>query len=250
MIENTPVLEVRDLSKSFGGVQATRSVSFSIEPGTIHAVIGPNGAGKTTLIAQLFGEIAPDAGSVFFEGRDITDLPIDRRAAIGMARSFQITTLAQDMTALEHMLLSLMPLRGSGYRFFAPVRRDAGLIRDARSLLDRYGLAQRANLPVAELSHGEHRQLELVLALAGDPRLLLLDEPMAGLGPGEGKVFIERLRELKGSRAILLVEHDMGAVFELADIVTVLVDGSVAAEGSPTAIRSDPKVRALYLGEE
>lgn len=245
-----PVLEVRGLSKSFGGVQATRDVSLAIAPGTIHAVIGPNGAGKTTLIGQLFGDIVPDSGEIVFNGRDITQAPTYRRTGIGMARSFQITTLAQDMTAFEHVVLSLLAAEGSAFRFFAPVRQDPALAEPAGALLERCGLSERADLPVAALSHGEHRQLELALALAADPEMLLLDEPMAGLGPGEGHAFIDRLKRLKSGPAILLVEHDMGAVFELADVVTVLVDGAVAAEGSPQAIKADARVRALYLGED
>ena len=244
-----PVLEVRDLSKSFGGVRATQNVSFAVAPGTIHAVIGPNGAGKTTLIAQLFGDLEPDAGAILFDGHNVTNLPSHRRTGIGMARSFQITTLAQDMTALEHMMLSLMATHGSAFRLFAPIMRDRALVDEAEAALDRHGLSGRENLPVAELSHGEHRQLELALALAADPQLLLLDEPMAGLGPGEGAAFIKRLKEVKSDRAVLLVEHDMGAVFELADVITVLVNGAIAAEGPPQAIRANDRVRALYLGD-
>lgn len=246
----TPVLEVRELTKSFGGVRATRNVSFHVLPGQVHAVIGPNGAGKTTLMAQIFGELPSDGGQVLFEGRDLAGLAPERRARLGMARSFQITTLAPELTAREHVVLSLAALQGHAFRFFAPVMQDRGLTEAADRLLAVHRLAERVAVPVSELSHGEQRVLEQVTALATEPRLLLLDEPMAGLGPGEGQAFIETLAALKGRLAMLLVEHDMGAVFALADWITVLVEGAVAAQGTPEEIRGDPEVRQVYLQED
>lgn len=247
---SAPVLEARGLTKSFGGVRATREVSFAIAPGTVHAIIGPNGAGKTTLIAQLFGELASDAGRVVFEGRDITHLPPHRRARAGLSRSFQTTTLAPDMTVADHIALRLLAERGHAFRFVKATARDEALLAQTADVLAAHGLAERAHVPVADLSHGEQRALELALAIAVAPKLLLLDEPMAGLGPGEGHAFIDRLSALKGRFAILLVEHDMGAVFELADTITVLVEGAVAAAGTPAEIRADPHVKRIYLGEE
>ena len=246
----TPVLEVRELTKSFGGVRATRNVSFHVLPGQVHAVIGPNGAGKTTLMAQIFGELPSDGGQVLFEGRDLAGLAPERRARLGMARSFQITTLAPELTAREHVVLSLAALQGHAFRFFAPVMQDRGLTAAADRLLAAHRLAERVAVPVSDLSHGEQRVLEQVTALATEPRLLLLDEPMAGLGPGEGQAFIETLAALKGRLAMLLVEHDMGAVFALADWITVLVEGAVAAQGTPEEIRGDPEVRQVYLQED
>ena len=246
----TPVLEVRELAKSFGGVRATRNVSFHVLPGQVHAIIGPNGAGKTTLMAQIFGELQSDAGQVLFEGRDLAGLAPERRARLGMARSFQITTLAPELTAREHVMLSLAALQGHAFRFFAPVMADRLLTEEADRLLAAHRLAERAAVPVSDLSHGEQRVLEQVTALAMEPRLLLLDEPMAGLGPGEGQAFIETLAALKGRLAILLVEHDMDAVFALADWITVLVEGAVAAQGRPEDIRGDPEVRRVYLQED
>jgi len=246
----TPVLEARGLDKRFGGVHATRSVSFAVAPGALHAIIGPNGAGKTTLIAQLFGELKSDAGTVLFEGRPIDGLPPHRRARRGLSRSFQITTLAQELSVREHILLRLLAERGHAFRFVRPVAGDRALQEGADRVLAEHDLQAVADTPVSDLSHGEQRVLELAIAVAVPPRLLLLDEPMAGLGPGEGHAFIRRLSALKGRFAILLVEHDMGAVFELAERITVLVEGAVAADGPPEAIRADAHVRAVYLGEE
>lgn len=245
----TVVLEADRLSKSFGGVKATREVSFAVAAGTVHAIIGPNGAGKTTLIAQLFGELAPDAGRVVFCGRDITNMPPQRRARLGLSRSFQITTLAGELTVHEHVVLRLLAERGHGFRFLRPVAAEHVIEDEADAILAEHGLWARAHSLVSDLSHGEQRTLELALAIAVPPRLVLLDEPMAGLGAGEGHAFIDRLTGLKGRFAILLVEHDMSAVFELADIITVLVEGRVAAEGPPDAIRADETVRRVYLGE-
>ncbi|MDZ5697872.1 ABC transporter ATP-binding protein [Chelativorans sp. M5D2P16] len=244
-----PVLEVRGLSKRFGGLVATDMVDLTVEPGEIHALIGPNGAGKTTLIAQLFGELRPDAGEIALQGRPINGLPTHARVSRGLARSFQVTCLLPDYTVLENVLVALQVSEGHSFRFFRNVHRDAGLVDRSVDLLSEAGLANRAEVPVANLSHGERKQLELVVALSTKPRLLLLDEPMAGLGHAESRQMIEVLGGLKGRTSILLVEHDMDAVFALADRISVLVYGRIIATGNPEEIRNNPDVRAAYLGE-
>jgi branched-chain amino acid transport system ATP-binding protein len=243
------LLEVQDLTKRFGGVIASDRISLALERGELHAIIGPNGAGKTTLIGQLTGEIAPDAGSVRFDGQDIIALPIYRRSAIGLARSFQITSLFLDFTALDNVALAVQAHAGHSFRFWRNTRDDAGLREPARAALANAGLGERADVPAADLSHGERRQLEIAMALATKPRMLLLDEPMAGMGPEESVRLIEILRRLKGGLTILLIEHDMDAVFALADRISVLVYGRIIASGDPAAIRMNPVVRQAYLGE-
>jgi branched-chain amino acid transport system ATP-binding protein len=243
------LLEVEDLTKRFGGVVASDRISLALNHGELHAIIGPNGAGKTTLIGQLTGEIAPDAGSVRFDGRDITALPVYRRSAIGLARSFQITSLFVDFTALDNVALAVQAHAGHSFRFWRNARVDAALREPARAALASVGLAERADAAAADLSHGERRQLEIAMALATKPRMLLLDEPMAGMGPEESVRLIENLRRLKGGVTILLIEHDMDAVFALADRISVLVYGRIIASGDPAAIRADPVVRQAYLGE-
>jgi branched-chain amino acid transport system ATP-binding protein len=243
------LLEVEDLTKRFGGVVASDRISLVLNHGELHAIIGPNGAGKTTLIGQLTGEIAPDAGSVRFDGRDITALPVYRRSAIGLARSFQITSLFVDFTALDNVALAVQAHAGHSFRFWRNARVDAALREPARAALASVGLAERADAAAADLSHGERRQLEIAMALATKPRMLLLDEPMAGMGPEESVRLIENLRRLKGGVTILLIEHDMDAVFALADRISVLVYGRIIASGDPAAIRADPVVRQAYLGE-
>ncbi|EWY36646.1 branched-chain amino acid ABC transporter substrate-binding protein [Skermanella stibiiresistens SB22] len=244
------MLETRDLYKRFGGLVATNHVSLSIEAGELHAIIGPNGAGKTTLIAQLAGELRPDGGAVLFDGRDVTALPVQHRAAAGLARSFQITSVFPPFTALANVALAVQAHAGHSFRFWRDAARDGRLTGPARQALDLVGLGPRADVPAELLSHGERRQLEIAMALATGPRMLLLDEPMAGMGPAEGAGMVELLRKLKGHYTILLVEHDMDAVFALADWITVLVNGAVIATGTPDEIRSDPEVRRAYLGEE
>ena len=246
----TAILSIVGLEKRFGGVTATDSLTLDILPGEIHAIIGPNGAGKTTLIGQLSGEIAPDAGRIRFRGQDITALPVEKRALMGLARSFQITSVLQDFTALENVLLAVQAQDGHSFRFWKPALSEATLRDAARAALEQVGLGDRADVPAAALAHGEQRQLELAMALAGKPALLLLDEPMAGMGPEESARMTELLAGLKGSVTILLVEHDMDAVFRLADRITVLVYGSVLATGTPDAIRADTAVRAAYLGSD
>ncbi len=243
------LLEVEGLTKRFGGVVASDGISLQLKAGDLHAIIGPNGAGKTTLIGQLTGEIAPDAGSVRFDGRDITALPVYRRSAIGLARSFQITSLFADFTALDNVALAVQAHAGHSFRFWRNARSDSELREPARAALAGVGLTERAHMLVADLSHGERRQLEIAMALATKPRMLLLDEPMAGMGPEESARLIAILRKLKGDMTILLIEHDMDAVFALADRISVLVYGRIIASGDPAAIRIDPIVRRAYLGE-
>jgi branched-chain amino acid transport system ATP-binding protein len=244
------MLQIRDLTKRFGGVLACDCISLDVPAGELHAVIGPNGAGKSTLIGQLAGEISPDAGQIFFDGRDITRLPMHRRSTLGLARTFQITSLFHDFTVLDNVALAVQAHAGHSFRFWRPARREVELRRPARAALARVGLESRADAICAILSHGEHRQLEIALALATAPRMLLLDEPMAGMGPEESARMIALLGELKREQTILLIEHDMDAVFRLADRITVLVDGRVIASGAPDDVRADAEVRRAYLGEQ
>jgi branched-chain amino acid transport system ATP-binding protein len=249
MTGNTAILEVTGLTKRFGGLVATDSLSLAIAAGEVHAVIGPNGAGKTTLIAQLSGELWPDAGSIRFDGRDITRLPVHQRSLRGLARSYQITQLLPEFTALENVMLAVQAHVGHSFKLWRPVRDEAALTEPARDALQQVGLAARADTLAEELAHGEHRQLELAMALATRPKLLLLDEPLAGMGALESEEMIALLAKLKGRYSMVLVEHDMDAVFALADRVTVLVYGRAIACGSPDAIRDNPEVRAAYLGD-
>jgi len=244
------LLHIEDLSKRFGGVTASENVSLAVPAGELHAIIGPNGAGKTTLIGQLTGEIMPDAGIIRFAGSDITALPTYQRSGLGLARSFQITSLFLDMSVLDNVALAVQAHEGHSFRFWRAARKEESLRAPARAALARSGLAARADVPVADLSHGEHRQLEIAMALATKPRMLLLDEPMAGMGPEESARLVKLLRELKKEYTILLVEHDMEAVFALADRISVLVYGRLIATGKPDEIRVNPEVRKAYLGEQ
>ena len=244
------LLRVDNLAKRFGGIVATDDLNFGVAEGELHAVIGPNGAGKTTLIAQLSGQLPSDSGRIHFEGRDITAVPMYARSALGLARSFQITSLFLDLSVLDNVALAVQAHAGHSFHFWRDARREAELRDPARAALVRVGLGARADLPASALSHGEHRQLELAMALASSPRMLLLDEPMAGLGPEELARMVTTLRELKKELTILLVEHDMEAVFALADRITVLVYGRVIATGKPEDIRSNAQVRDAYLGEQ
>jgi branched-chain amino acid transport system ATP-binding protein len=245
-----PLLQIDGLSKRFGGVVASDAITLDIPTGEFHAIIGPNGAGKTTLIGLLAGEIPPQGGSIRFDGRDITGLPAYRRNQIGLARSFQITSLFPDFTALDNVALAVQAHSGHSFRFWKNARRDAALREPARAALAGVGLAARADMRVDKLSHGEQRQLEIAMALATKPRMLLLDEPMAGMGAEESARMVEMLHKLKGGITILLIEHDMETVFALADRVTVLVYGRVIASGDPASIRADAAVREAYLGEQ
>jgi len=244
-----PVLSVRGLVKRFGGLTATDHFSIDVLPGELHALIGPNGAGKTTLIGQLIGELRPDEGQVVFLGEDITRLPVAARVRRGLARSFQIVQLLDDDTALANVALAVQARAGHSFRFWRAAGRDQALLAPARALLDQVGLA-RHDTRVADLSHGERKVLELAVALAARPQLLLLDEPMAGLGASESIRMTQTLRALKGDFAILLVEHDMEAVFALADRITVLVYGRAIATGTAEQIRADPAVQEAYLSED
>ncbi|GAB6052153.1 ABC transporter ATP-binding protein [Magnetospira thiophila] len=243
------ILEVLGLTKCFGAVTASDGLTFSVKRGQIHALIGPNGAGKTTTIGQLTGEIRPDSGRVRFEGRDITRLPTHKRAQRGLQRSYQITSLFPEFTALDNVALAIQAQQGHSFQFWQPAREDPRLRAPARLTLKRLGMEAQADLRVTELAHGEQRQLELAMALATAPTLLLLDEPMAGMGQGESRRMMEILRPLKGDITILLVEHDMDVVFALADVVTVLVKGAVLMTGTPDQVRADPEVRRAYLGD-
>jgi len=245
-----PLLEVRDLCKSFGALRASDAIRFDVRPGETHAVIGPNGAGKTTFIGQLAGNLRPDSGRITFAGADITALPAPRRARMGLARSFQITSVFPEFTALENVALAVQAQAGHSFRFWRPARTDTSLTKPAMQVLEEVGLGPRAGVSAANLSHGEHRQLEVAMALATRPRLLLLDEPMAGMGIEESQRMIALLTSLKRKQTIILVEHDMDAVFRLADRISVLVYGRVIATGAPDEIRSSPEVRAAYLGED
>jgi len=245
-----PLLQIDGLTKRFGGVIAADTITLDIAAGEFHAIIGPNGAGKTTLTGLLTGEIRPDGGRVRFEDGDITELSVDRRSHLGLARSFQITSLFRDFTALDNVALAVQAHAGHSFRFWQDARSDARLRAPAQAALDRVGLGARADMRVDALSHGEHRQLEIAMALATRPRLLLLDEPMAGMGPDESARMVALLRELKGNITVVLIEHDMEAVFALADRITVLVYGRVIASGEPAAIRADAAVREAYLGEQ
>jgi branched-chain amino acid transport system ATP-binding protein len=244
-----PLLKVERLAKRFGGIIASDDLNLDVAAGELHAVIGPNGAGKTTLIAQLSGQVTPDAGRIRFADNDITALPMYRRSQLGLARSFQITSSFLDLSAIDNVALAAQAHAGHSFRFWRNARLETELREAARAALDRVGLSSRAELPASALSHGEHRQLELAMALAGRPRMLLLDEPMAGLGPEESARMVAMLRAVKGELTILLVEHDMEAVFALADRITVLVYGRGIASGTPAAIRANEEVRQAYLGE-
>jgi branched-chain amino acid transport system ATP-binding protein len=245
-----PLLQIENLAKRFGGIVATDDLTLDIAEGELHAVIGPNGAGKTTLIAQLSGQLTPDSGNIRFAGNDMTALPMYRRSALGLARSFQITSLFLDLSVLDNVALAVQAHAGHSFRFWRNARAEWSLREPARAALARVGLADRAERRASALSHGEHRLLELAMALAGEPRMLLLDEPMAGLGPEESARMVAMLRALKSEFTILLVEHDMEAVFALADRITVLVYGRVIASGAPETIRGNKDVRDAYLGEQ
>jgi branched-chain amino acid transport system ATP-binding protein len=250
MTARAPLLRIEGLSKRFGGLTVTDDVWLDVLPGEIHAVIGPNGAGKTTLINEVSGALAPDAGRVLFDGLDITRLSMPRRVRAGLARTFQVTCVLPGFSALENVALAAQARDGSSFRFLRPAAGEARLNAAAREALEAVGLAGRAAVPAGALAHGEKRQLELAIALATRPRLLLLDEPLAGAGPEETERLIALLDRLRSDYAILLVEHDMRAVFALADRISVLVYGRVVATGAPPEIRANPAVRAAYLGED
>ena len=243
------MLEVRGLVKNFGALRATDGIDFDVAEGETHAVIGPNGAGKTTFISQLAGNLHPDAGSVRFAGEDITRLPAQKRARKGLARSFQITSIYPEFSVLDNVALAVQAHSGRT-GFWRPARGDPALTAPAERVLEEVGLQSRKGVLAANLSHGEQRQLEVAMALATEPRLLLLDEPMAGMGIEESQRMIALLSRLKKSKTIILVEHDMDAVFRLADRISVLVYGKVIATDVPEKIKLNAEVRRAYLGEE
>jgi branched-chain amino acid transport system ATP-binding protein len=245
-----PVLRIEGLQKSFGALRATDNVTLDVVPGELHAIIGPNGAGKTTLISQISGLLAPDAGHIWFAGTDVTRMPVHARAALGVARSFQITSILPGFSALENVALAVQARKGTSFRFLGHAAAERELNEPAQAALDETGLATRAHVMAAHLSHGERRALELAIALAMEPKLLLLDEPMAGTSHEETERLIALLRRLKGRFPIVLVEHDMTAVFALADRISVLIYGRVLASGPPGVVRADPEVVTAYLGEE
>ena len=245
----TPVLRLLDVSKSFGALRVAERLGLEVLAGETHAIIGPNGAGKTSLINQISGALAPDAGRILFEDRDVTHLSMPARAHLGLARAFQITQVLQRFSALENVALAAQAQAGSSFRFWRPAAAEVPLNRAAMQSLAMVELAPRAHTPAGALSHGEKRRLEIAIALAQAPKLLLLDEPMAGAGVEETRGLIGMLKGLKGRFSILLVEHDIEAVFALADRVSVLVDGRIIAAGEPQAVRANAAVRAAYLGE-
>jgi branched-chain amino acid transport system ATP-binding protein len=244
------LLRVENLVRRFGGIVATDHVSLEVARGELHAIIGPNGAGKTTLISQLTGQLLPHAGAIYLAGQDITRVPAWRRSALGLARSFQITSLLPDFTALDNVALAAQAHDGHSFRFWGNARNESGLRATALAALERVGLGARANTLVSKLSHGEQRELELAVALATSPQLLLLDEPMAGLGITESARMVKLLQELRREVTIVLVEHDMDAVFALADRISVMVYGRVIASGAPSEIRHNEDVKRAYLGEQ
>lgn len=243
------VLDIRGLEKSFGALKATDNVNLTLRPGEIHALIGPNGAGKSTLIHQICGTLRQDKGSIHLGGRDVSGLSVAERARLGLGRTFQISSLAGEFSALRNVMLAVQARQGTSFRFFMQVMKDASLVDAAMERLARVGLADRAHVPASELSHGEKRQLEIAIALALDVHAFLLDEPMAGMGPEGSKSLTRFLDGLRQEAPILLVEHDMDAVYALADRISVLVYGRIIATGTVDEIRNDPAVRTAYLGD-
>jgi branched-chain amino acid transport system ATP-binding protein len=244
------LLTIRSLTKRFGGLLASDRIDLDVIAGETHAIIGPNGAGKTTLIGQLAGDLKPDDGAIRFSGQDVTRLDAPARSRLGLARSFQITSIFKDFSALDNVALAVQAHSGSSFRFWRPARRERILREPARAALESVGLAARAGVLAAALAHGEQRQLEIAIALATKPRMLLLDEPVAGMGLEESQRMIRFLGALKGHVTIVLVEHDMDAVFTLADRISVMVYGRIIATGTPVEIRGNEQVRKAYLGED
>jgi branched-chain amino acid transport system ATP-binding protein len=245
-----PLLHVRDLSKRFGGLVANDNIDLAVNLAEIHALIGPNGAGKTTLIAQIAGELRPTAGTIWFDGRDITAFKPHQRAAVGLSRSFQVTSIFPSFSAFENVALAAQVQCGHSFRFWAPAHDAQEINELAGKALRQVGLDDKGTARAGDMSHGDHRLLEIAMALAGQPKLILMDEPTAGMGSTETQHLVALLARLRESCAILLVEHDMDVVFSLADRITVLDNGRSIASGTPHAIRSDERVRGAYLGRE
>lgn len=243
------MLAIENLNKSFGALQVSKDISLSVAPGQCHAVIGPNGAGKTTLIHQISGVLRQDSGRVLLDGQDVSQLPLWERVQAGLGRTFQITSVLPSFSVLENVATAVQAKSGSSLKFFGRASAEAALNDRALTILGRVGLDDRADRPAADLSHGELRLLEIAIALAGSPKFLLLDEPMAGLGKTESAALIDLLNDLRSDFPMLLVEHDMDAVFQLADEVSVLVDGEIVANGTPSDVRENPQARAAYLGD-
>jgi branched-chain amino acid transport system ATP-binding protein len=244
------MLRLREVSKRFGGVVATDNVTLEVAQGEVHALIGPNGAGKTTLIGQISGSVATDTGKIQFDKTDITAWRQHERVKAGLARSYQITSIFKRFSVLDNLALAVQARSGSSFSFWHPVAKEAALFDEARTIADQVGLVERTEALAATLAHGEQRALEVGLALATRPKLVLLDEPMAGMGPEESQRMIALIGRIRSDVTVLLVEHDMDAVFRLADRLTVLVNGRVIASGKPEQIRSDAEVRRAYLGDE
>ena len=244
------MLQLRDVSKRFGGVVATDKVTLDVAQGEVHALIGPNGAGKTTLIGQISGSLGVDSGTIRFLDADVTRLKQHERVKAGLARSYQITSIFKRFSVLDNLALAVQARSGSSFSFWHPVAKEAGLFDEARTIADQMGLSEKTGALAATLAHGEQRALEVGLALATRPKLVLLDEPMAGMGPEESQRMIALIGRIRSNVTVLLVEHDMDAVFRLADRLTVLVNGRVIASGKPDHIRSHPEVRRAYLGDE
>ena len=244
------LLQARGISKQYGGLRANHEIDLELRSGEIHALIGPNGAGKSTLLAQLSGELEPSAGKILFRGRDVTRMPVHRRARLGISRSFQVTSLFEEMTVRENLALAVQAHHGHSFRFWRAAERFHEIETEAEMLASRFGLEDRQHQPAAELAYGEKRQLEVALALAGNPPVLLLDEPMAGIGAGGTRELTRLLGELRQQHAILLVEHDMQAVFALADRISVLVYGEIIASGTVDEIRANAEVQRAYLGDD
>ena len=243
------MLAIENLNKSFGALQVSHDISLEVAPGQCHAVIGPNGAGKTTLIHQISGVLRQDSGRVLLDGQDVSSLSVWQRVQAGMGRTFQITSVLPTFSVLENVATAVQAKTGSSLRFFGGAASEVALNERAMAILDRVGLGSGAGRLSADLSHGELRLLEIAIALAGSPKFLLLDEPMAGLGKAEGAALINLLSELRNEFPMLLVEHDMDAVFQLADVLSVLVDGKIVTHGTPAEVRDDPQARAAYLGD-
>src|SRR5258706_14775051 len=244
------MLELRGVSKRFGGVVATDEVTLDVVRGEVHALIGPNGAGKTTLIGQISGVLPTDMGRIVFNGADITRLTTHARVRAGLARSYQITSIFRRFSVLDNLALAVQARSGSSFSLWRPLRTEQALFDEAATIGAEIGLQEKLNHPAATLAHGEQRALEVGLALATRPQLVLLDEPMAGMGPEESESMIVLLERIRARTTVLLVEHDMDAVFRLADRISVLVSGRVIATGAPAAIRAHPEVRKAYLGED